>query len=185
VWARAWAPEYIGASGDAERSGEYNAVVDLSVVRSVSIAASSSDAFDAFTRVSELLSWWCEGALVGLRPGGNWAVGFTDRRGRTEATVLGKIAEFERGRRLAVKDISYEPSGGEPLEGLSMVFTFADRGAGCVVTVEHTVPDSGPAYDAYRGQVGRGWEASLADLKQYLEGPRRRRVMIEAGLPEN
>ncbi|HTO86000.1 MAG TPA: SRPBCC domain-containing protein [Thermoanaerobaculia bacterium] len=159
--------------------------MDLSVVRSVSIAASSSDAFDAFTRVSELLSWWCEGALVGLRPGGNWAVGFTDRRGRTEATVLGKIAEFERGRRLAVKDISYEPSGGEPLEGLSMVFTFADRGAGCVVTVEHTVPDSGPAYDAYRGQVGRGWEASLADLKQYLEGPRRRRVMIEAGLPEN
>jgi uncharacterized protein YndB with AHSA1/START domain len=159
--------------------------VDVSVVRSVSIAASSKDAFDAFTRVSELLSWWCEGALVGLRPGGNWAIGFTDRRGRTEATVLGKIAEFERGRRLVVRDISYEPHEGEALAGLSMVFTFAEREAGCEVTVEHTVPDSGPEYDRYRGMVGPGWEESLRDLKRYLEGPRRRRIVIEQGLPEN
>ncbi len=159
--------------------------MDLSIVRSVSIAATSLDAFDAFTRVSDLLSWWCEGALVGLRPGGNWAIGFTDRRGATEATVLGKIAEFERGRLLVVRDISYEPSFGETLEGLSMVFRFADQEAGCLVTIEHTVPDSGPAYDRYRGEVGPGWEASLADLKRYLEGPRRRRIVIEQGLPEN
>lgn len=159
--------------------------MDVSVTRSVSIAASSSDAFDAFTRVSDLLSWWCEGALVGLRPGGNWAVGFTDRRGRTEATVLGKIAEFERGRLLVVRDISYEPRDGEALEGLSLVFRFDERDAGCSVTVEQTVPDSGPAYDAYRGRVGSGWDASLADLKHYLEGPRRRRIVIEQGLPEN
>ena len=151
----------------------------------MSIAASSSDAFDAFTRVSDLLSWWCEGALVGLRPGGNWAVGFTDRRGRTEATVLGKISEFERGRLLVVRDISYEPSAGENLEGLSMTFKFAEQNSGCVVTVEQTVPDSGPAYDRYRGEVGSTWDASLADLKRYLEGPRRRRIMIEQGLPEN
>ena len=81
----------------------YNAAVSDSVVRSVSVEASAADAFDAFTRVSDLLSWWCEGALVGLRPGGNWAIGFTDQRGRTEATVLGKIAEFESGRRLVVR----------------------------------------------------------------------------------
>jgi len=161
------------------------ASVDLSVIRSVSIAASPAEAFDAFTRVSDLLSWWCEGALVGLRPGGNWAVGFTDRRGATEATVLGKIAEFERGRRLVVRDISYEPSRGEPLEGLSMVLTFSGEDAGCVVTVEQFVPDAGPAYDVYRGRVGSGWEVYLADLKRYLEGPRRRRIVIEAGLPEN
>ncbi len=151
----------------------------------MSIAASSADAFDAFTRVSDLLSWWCEGALVGLREGGNWAVGFTDRRGATEATVLGKIDRFERGRLLVVRDISYEPSAGEALEGLSMVFRFADRAHGCEVTVEQTVPDAGPAYDDYRGRIGPGWDASLASLKRYLEGPRRREIVIEAGLPEN
>lgn len=155
------------------------------VVRSVSISASAADAFDAFTRVSDLLSWWCEGALVGLRPGGNWAIGFTDLRGRTEATVLGKIGEFERGRRLLVRDISYEPSAGEPLVGLTMALTFSQLETGCRVTVELLVPDGGPAYDRYRGEVGSGWESSLADLKTYLEGPRRRRVTIEAGLPEN
>jgi uncharacterized protein YndB with AHSA1/START domain len=155
------------------------------IVRSVSIHASASDAFDAFTRVSDLLSWWCEGALVGLRPGGNWAIGFTDARGRTEATVLGKIAEFERGRRLVVREMSLEPGHGEALQGLSMVLTFADSDGGCLVTVEQTVPDAGPAYERYRGEVGSGWEASLADLKKYLEGPRARRVIIEAGLPEN
>src|SRR6266536_3214702 len=96
------------------------------VVRSVAIEASASDAFDAFTRVSDLLSWWCEGALVGLRPGGNWAIGFTDQRGRTEATVLGKIAELELGRRLVVCEMSLEPRVGEPLEGLSMVLTFSE-----------------------------------------------------------
>lgn len=163
----------------------YNQQMSAAVVRSVSIQASASDAFDAFTRVSDLLSWWCEGALVGLKPGGNWAIGFTDGRGRTEATVLGKIAEFERGRRLVVTEISLEPGEGEALQGLSMVLTFADSDEGCLVTVEQRVPDAGPAYDRYRGQVGSGWEASLADLKRYLEGPRQRRVFVEEGLPEN
>ena len=155
------------------------------MTRSVEIEASAAEAFDAFTRVSDLLSWWCEGALVGLRPGGNWAIGFTDQRGRTEATVLGKIAHFEIGRRLVVRDISYEPAAGEPLEGLGMVLTFADRGEGCLVTVEFEVPDGGPEYERYRGDVGSGWESSLQDLKKYLEGPRQRRFLIESGLPEN
>ena len=155
------------------------------VVRSISVDASAADAFDAITRVSELLSWWCEGALVGLRPGGNWAIGFTDQRGRTEATVLGKIAELEIGRRLVVRDISYEPSLGEPLAGLAMTLTFAERDPGCLVTVEFDVPDAGPDYDRYRGDVGSGWESSLQDLKAYLEGPKKRRILIEAGLPEN
>lgn len=155
------------------------------VVRSVSIEAPAADAFDAFTRVSDLLSWWCEGALVGLRPGGNWAIGFTDTRGQTEATVLGKIAEVEPGRRLVVRDISYEPSLGEPLEGLTIALTFSEAPGGCLVTVEQRIPDSGPAYDRYSGEVGSGWESSLADLKRYLEGPRKRRIFIEDGLPEN
>jgi uncharacterized protein YndB with AHSA1/START domain len=159
--------------------------VSEAVVRSISIDASASSAFDAFTRVSELLSWWCEGALVGLRPGGNWAIGFTDQRGRTEATVLGKIADFEMGRRLVVRDISYEPSSGEPLAGLGMTLTFVPQDPGCLVTVEFDVPDAGPDYDRYRGDVGSGWESSLQDLKTYLEGPKKRRILIEAGLPEN
>jgi uncharacterized protein YndB with AHSA1/START domain len=155
------------------------------VVRSVAVHASAADAFDAFTRVSDLLSWLCEGALVGLRPGGNWAVGFTDLRGVTEATVLGKIEEFERGRRLVVADISYEPREGEALSGIRLELTFAEREGGCIVTVEEEVPDAGPAYQKYQGEVASGWETSLADLKKYLEGPRRRRIVIEAGLPEN
>jgi uncharacterized protein YndB with AHSA1/START domain len=155
------------------------------VTRSVSVHASAYDAFDAFTRVSDLLSWLCEGALVGLRPGGNWAVGFTDGRGVTEATVLGQIQEFERGRRLVVGDISYEPREGEALSGIRLELTFAERPDGCIVTVEQEVPDAGPAYQKYRGEAGTGWEASLAELKRYLEGPRRRRIVIEAGLPEN
>jgi uncharacterized protein YndB with AHSA1/START domain len=155
------------------------------VVRSVAVDASAADAFDAFTRVSDLLSWLCEGALVGLRPGGNWAIGFTDPRGVTEATVLGKIQEFERGRRLVVGDISYEPREGEALSGIRLALTFAEREGGCIVTVEQEVPDAGPAYRKYQGEAASGWDASLADLKKYLEGPRRRRIMIEAGLPEN
>ena len=157
----------------------------LAVTRSVAVEATANDAFDAFTRVSDLLSWLCEGALVGLRPGGNWAVGFTDPRGITEATVLGKIVEFERGRRLVVADISYEPRGGEALEGIRMELTFADRDGGCIVTVEQEVPEAGPAYERYQGEAATGWETSLADLKTYLEGPRRRRILIEQGLPEN
>lgn len=155
------------------------------VTRSIAIGAPPTDAFDAFTRVSDLLSWLCEGALVGLRPGGNWAVGFTDQRGITEATVLGKIVEFERGRRLVVADISYEPRVGEPLSGIRLELTFAEREGGCLVTVAQDVPDAGPAYTRYLGEAASGWESSLEDLKRYLEGPRRRRIMIEEGLPEN
>ncbi len=160
-------------------------LVGPAVVRSVAVRATAADAFDAFTRVSELLSWLCEGALVGLRPGGNWAVGFTDARGLTEATILGKIAEFERGRRLVVEDISYEPAAGEALSGIRLELTIAEREGGCLVTVSQEVPDAGPAYDRYRGEAQAGWDSSLEDLKRYLEGPRRRRIAIEAGLPTN
>ncbi len=155
------------------------------IVRSVVIEASASDAFDAFTRVAELLSWWCEGALVGRRQGGNWAVGFTDDHGGTQATIMGKIEAYEPGHRLAVRDISYETRSAEPLEGLSFILTFVEQGGGCVVTVEQAIPDSGPAYERYRGEAGPGWEERFANLKRYLEGPRRRRVLVEAGLPEN
>ena len=157
----------------------------LSVVRSVAIRATPAEAFDAFTRVSELLSWLCEGALVGLRPGGNWAVGFTDSRGMTEATILGKIEEFERNRRLVVQDISYEPSAGEALSGIRLELTIAETEEGCRVTVAQDIPDAGRAYTIYRGEAEAGWEASLEELKKYLEGPRRRRIAIEAGLPTN
>jgi uncharacterized protein YndB with AHSA1/START domain len=160
--------------------------VSSSIVRSVSVGASAADAFDAFTRVSDLLSWLCEGALVGLRPGGNWAVGFTNQRGLTEATVLGKIVDFERGRHLVVDDISYEPREGETLSGIRLELTFRENAeGGCVVTVAQQVPDAGPAYERYTDEAGVGWETSLADLKRYLEGPRERRILIEAGLPEN
>jgi len=84
-----------------------------------------------------------------------------------------------------VGDISYEPREGEPLSGIRLELTFAEREGGCIVTVEQEVPDAGPAYRKYQGEAASGWEASLADLKKYLEGPRRRRIVIEAGLPEN
>lgn len=155
------------------------------VVRSVSIETSTADAFDAFTRVGELLSWWCEGALVGRRAGGNWALGFTDERGGTQATLMGKIETYEPGRRLAVRDISYEPRSGETLEGLTIDLTFVERDGSCLVTVEQGIPEGGPAYEVFRGDAGAGWEERLADLKRYLEGPRERRVLVEAGLPEN
>ena len=155
------------------------------VVRSIAIHATATEVFDAFTRVSELLSWLCEGALVGLRPGGNWAVGFTDARGSTEATILGKIATFERGRSLVVEDISYEPAAAEALSGIRLELTIVENEDGCLVTVRQDVPDEGPAYARYRDEADSGWEASLGDLKKYLEGPRRRRIAIEAGLPTN
>ena len=159
--------------------------MSANVVRSVSIETSATDAFDAFTRVAELLSWWCEGALVGRRAGGNWALGFTDERGGTQATLMGKIETYEPGRRLAVRDISYEPRFGEALEGLSIDLTFVEREGGCLVTVEQGIPEAGPAYEKLRGESGSGWDERLADLKRYLEGPRERRVLVAAGLPEN
>lgn len=159
--------------------------MSAAVVRSIAVHARATDVFDAFTRVSDLLSWLCEGALVGLRPGGNWAVGFTNARGMTEATVLGKIADFELGRRLVVEEISYEPAVGEPLSGIRLELTIAEREGECLVTIAQDIPDGGPAYTVYRGEAGAGWESSLDDLKKYLEGPRRRRITIEAGLPTN
>ena len=89
------------------------------------------------------------------------------------------------GRKLVVEDISYEPAAGEPLSGIRLELTIAERESGCLVTVAQDVPDEGPAYVQYRGEAESGWESSLEDLKKYLEGPRRRRITIEAGLPTN
>ena len=68
---------------------------------------------------------------------------------------------------------------------MSFLLTFVEREGTCLVTVEQAIPDAGPAYELYHGEAGSGWEERLAELKRYLEGPRRRSVLIEAGLPEN
>ena len=119
-----------------------------SVVRSVSIDAPISDAFDAVTRVAEMLSWLCEGALVGLREGGNWAVGFTDVRGRTEATVLGKIGQPDCPKFEAISDGEphadspqrrTEPKIGRPINRIDQPMArFTDR-----VSPELLAPKSG------------------------------------------
>jgi hypothetical protein len=109
---------------------------------------------------------------------------FTVREDLPLTAVLQRMVETG-GKRLVVEEISFEPAVGEALSGLRLELTIAEQGGDCLVTIEQDVPDSGPVDAAYRGEAGAGWESSLEDLKKYLEGPRRRRITIEAGLPAN
>ena len=167
--------------------GQYRAIVECMARRPFHLhPASAFDAFDAFTRVSDLLSWWCEGALVGLRPGGNWAIGFTNLRGRTEATVLGKIEEFER--RPAARRARNVARAGRGRAAHGPFHGRHVRGYGRRLPRHRRAARAGRRSGVRalpRNSRSIGWEESLADLKRYLEGPRQRRVVVEAGLPEN
>ena len=142
------------------------------VKRGVFVRVAPDRAFEAFVRVSEVLAWLADGAVIGARPGGNWALGwYADPDSDAGYSSMGRIATFEPGR---------EPDPGEFIgargspEGLSfgpmrLLVTFEAVEEGTDVTVVQEGIADGPAWDSYRDQLGPGWERMLGDLKAWLE----------------
>ena len=142
--------------------------------REIVVKADPARVFDAFTDVGELLSWFADGAVVGRRTGGNWALGWYAGEESDEGYhVLGTIEVYEPGRRLVVRDLRFSSPEGETWEGMSLSVDLAAEDGGTRVTVVQDGVGEGPSWDGYATGLGPGWDRSLADLRAWLEEGRK------------
>ena len=140
------------------------------VRREVVVRAAPERAFAAFTEVPELLAWLTDGAVVGRRVGGNWALGwYADEESDEGYHVLGTFDVFEPATRLVVIDVRFSKPEGETWEGMRLSVLFEAEDGGTRVTVDQEGIGDGPSWDGYAAGLGPGWERSLADLRAWLE----------------
>lgn len=145
-----------------------------SIRREILVQAAPERAFAAFTEVPELLAWLADGAVVGRRVGGNWALGwYADEESDDGYHVFGTFAVFEPSSRLVVHDVRFSSPEGETFEGMTLDVGFEPSDGGTRVTVSQEGIGSGPAWDAYAAGLGAGWERSLADLRAWLDEGRK------------
>ena len=145
-------------------------LADLSVERSVDIAAPPADVWPLLTDGAGLARWYAfDGASVDLQPGGaitmDWAEHGTFR-GRVEEVLEPTTFSF---RLSTVPD--EEP--GDTTSTL-VTFTVTESGPGCVLTVRQTDfamldPRLGTAHDLVATEI-EGWEAGLRLLSDILAG---------------
>ena len=144
------------------------------VRREVVVRAAPERAFAAFTEVPELLAWLADGAVVGRRVGGNWALGwYADEDSDAGYHVLGTFEAFEPGRRIVVGGVRFSTPEGETWEGMRLTVAFEEADGGTRVTVAQEGVGKGPVWDGYAAGLGPGWERSLADLRAWLEEGRK------------
>jgi uncharacterized protein YndB with AHSA1/START domain len=147
-------------------------IADVSgaVTRGVFVRVAPERAFEAFVRVSEVLSWLADGAVIGARAGGNWALGwYADPDSDAGYSSMGQIETFEPGRTLAVSNLVFSSPEGLSFGPMRLVITFEAVEEGTDVTVVQEGIEEGPVWESYRDQLGPGWERMLGDLKAWLE----------------
>jgi uncharacterized protein YndB with AHSA1/START domain len=146
------------------------APVSGAVTRGVFVRVAPERAFEAFVRVSDVLSWLADGAVIGARAGGNWALGwYADPDSDAGYSSMGRIETFEPGSTLVVANLVVSSPEGLSFGPMRLAITFEGVEGGTDVTVVQEGIEDGPASDSYRDQLGPAWERMLSDLKAWLE----------------
>lgn len=144
------------------------------MTRGVFVRVAPGRAFEAFVRVGEVLSWLADGAVIGPRAGGTWALGwYADPDSDAGYTSIGRIEAFEPGRALVVSNLEFSSPEGPPFGPMRLVVAFEAVEGGTDVTVTQEGIEDGPGWESYRERLGPGWERMLGDLKGWLEEGRK------------
>lgn len=144
------------------------------VTRQVTLSVSTERAFAAFVELSDVLSWLADGAVIGPRPGGNWALGwYADQESDTGYSSIGQFEVFDPGRRFVVAGLMFTTPDGESFGPMRLVAEFEKVPEGTRVTVTQSGIEQSGTGASYRDRLGPGWERMLSDLKIWLEEGRK------------
>ena len=141
---------------------------------SIVVRVPSDRAFDAFVDVRDVLNWLADGAVIGRRPGGNWRLGwYADPDSDAGYSSVGVIEAYEPPKRLVVGRLVFTTPEGDAFGPMRLAVDFAEARGETLVTVTQEGLGDGAAWDAYRNQLGLGWEKMLGNLKGWLEEGRK------------
>jgi uncharacterized protein YndB with AHSA1/START domain len=143
---------------------------------SVVIASAPTRVMGAFFDPQALAMWWQAARSVTTpRPLGVYAIEWEpsdepdEILGRLGGVFHGTVVEYLPGRELFVADAWWMPPDADPLGPMALQVSCTLDGADCRLRVLQSAEADGGRWRRYFEVIERGWTASLASLKKYLE----------------
>jgi len=130
----------------------------------------------AFFDPHALAAWWqTVRSVTTPRPLGIYAVEWDptpdadEVLGRLGGVFHGTVMEYLAGREFFVADAWWLPPDGDPIGPMSLEVSCAMDGPACRLRVRQTGFDENVRWRRYYAVIARGWQLSLAELKQFVE----------------
>jgi uncharacterized protein YndB with AHSA1/START domain len=153
------------------------AVPDLThFEQTISIRCPPARAMAAFFDPEALAIWWqAKRSVTNARPLGAYAIEWEptaerdDVLGRLGGTFHGTVMEYLPGRELFVADAWWLPPDDEPIGPMSFEVSCMAEGETCRLRVRQSGFEDSLRWRRYYAVIARGWQSSLAALKDHLE----------------
>ena len=143
---------------------------------SILIRASPDHVLGSFFDPAALAVWWLAVRSVTTpRPLGIYAVEWEPSResdailGRLGGVFYGMVMEYKPGRELFVADAWWIPPDGDPVGPMSLQVNCSEEDSACRLRVRQSGFEETPRFRRYYSVIERGWQISLAALKDYVE----------------
>jgi len=143
---------------------------------SLLINAAPTRVMAAFFDPHALAAWWqTVRSVTTPRPLGIYAVEWDptpdadEVLGRLGGVFHGTVMEYLAGREFFVADAWWLPPDGDPIGPMSLEVSCAMDGPACRLRVRQTGFDENVRWRRYYAVIARGWQLSLAELKQFVE----------------
>jgi uncharacterized protein YndB with AHSA1/START domain len=144
--------------------------------QTIAIDCPPARALAAFFDGDALSIWWLAvRAITTARPLGVYAIEWApseerdDLLGRLGGVFHGTVVDYTAGREFFVADAWWLPPDEEPIGPMSLEVNCVADGAGCRLRVKQSGFEESPRWRRYYSVIARGWQTSLAALKQHLE----------------
>ena len=148
----------------------------LTFEHSIVITASPGAVLAAFFDPAALMVWWDTVRSVTIRrPLGVYAIEwrntpFSDELlGTLGGVFYGTVMEFRPCREFFLADAYWLPPQADPFGPMALEVTCRVEGPATRLKVRQSGSDDGVRWQRYYALISAGWEASLDELKRYLE----------------
>ena len=132
----------------------------------------------AFFADADLKGWWqVTRAFSVERPLGVYAIGWESTEfkdevlGRLGGSFYGTIVDYRPNAAFVLADAYWQPPDGEPIGPMALEVHCRPHGNGrsTMVTVRQSGEGDGPRWQRYFSIMGRGWEAALREMRDYID----------------
>jgi uncharacterized protein YndB with AHSA1/START domain len=143
------------------------ATPEKALIFEVTIPASRSAVWQAFTTSEGLSTWLTPGAVVDLRHGGEWTAHFPGGK-----TGGGTILSFAPQKEITMSAMAPEQFPNVRAQRTTARFEFSDKGSSTIVRLVQTGWKSGPEWDQAYEYLAAG-NAQLLEtlLRRFVNGP--------------
>lgn len=150
----------------------------LDVTRTQLVSAPPARVMQLFFTEADLKGWWqVTRAFAVPRPLGMYAIEWEttdfkdDILGRLGGSFHGTVIDIRPNASFFLADAYWQAPDGDPIGPMALEVHCRPHGNGrqTMVTIKQSAEGEGPRWERYFQIMSSGWEAALAEMKEYID----------------